>query len=43
MIVDTPALPGDIRRRKAYIEMLNILVWKFENKLFSVEVTVGFY
>ena len=25
------------------IEMLNILVWKFENKLFSGEVTVGFY
>ena len=23
--------------------MLNILVWKFENKLFSGEVTVGFY
>ena len=23
--------------------MLNILVWNFENKLFSGEVTVGFY
>ena len=28
---------------KGDIEMLNILVWKFENKLFSGEVTVGFY
>ena len=32
-----------MRRDRADIEMLNILVWKFENKLFSGEVTVGFY
>ena len=45
-IFTTPSLPhlteGKSQSR-GDIEMLNILVLKFENKLFSGEVTVGFY